>query len=474
MKSVVDPNSIQFRLTVGMILASTLGISGFTVWINLRIRQILFESHKDNSLMIADRLEQYAGLYEESMIVKEAVYMAIDYREQPDIAIWVESADGTLLAESNTLSMGSWQVNGFAKKLMTEVAYRPGLEVFELQNRHLVTCSSQLKIDDQVIGQLYVVDDITEDHESLNRITRTLALSSLLAICVGAIATSLYIRRSLHPIRKMSRLAGDISANNLADTRLEFDKAPTEVQELAQTCNMMISRLSAAWDQQRRFVSDVSHELRTPLTLVHGYLQSPLRRSSNLTDPQKEGLEIAASEANRTIRLLQDLLDLARADGGHMRFNIEREPLQEVVKEVLETCNYVSGRIQPELTPVTALADRSRLKQVLINLIDNALKYSPDDRPIIVKLKPVGNYAYIEIKDKGRGIPLSDLTKIFDPFFRVDEDRSRATGGTGLGLSIVKTLVEGMNGTLKVQSKLGEGSVFTVALPIEKAKAQRL
>ncbi len=474
MKSVVDPNSIQFRLTVGMILASTLGISGFTGWINLRMRQILVESHKDNALMIADRLEQDAGLYEESMIVKEAVYMAIDYREQPDIAIWVESADGTLLAESNTLSMGSWQVNGFAKKLMTEVANRPGLEVFELQNRHLVTCSSQLKIDDQVIGQLYVVDDITEDHESLNRITRTLALSSLLAICVGAIATSLYIRRSLHPIRKMSRLAGDISANNLADTRLEFDKAPTEVQELAQTCNMMISRLSAAWDQQRRFVSDVSHELRTPLTLVHGYLQSTLRRSSNLTDPQKEGLEIAASEANRTIRLLQDLLDLARADGGHMRFNIEREPLQEVVKEVLETCNYVSGRIQPELTPVTALADRSRLKQVLINLIDNALKYSPDDRPIIVKLKPVGNYAYIEIKDKGRGIPLSDLTKIFDPFFRVDEDRSRATGGTGLGLSIVKTLVEGMNGTLKVQSKLGEGSVFTVALPIEKAKAQRL
>ena len=474
MKSVVDPNSIQFRLTVGMILASTLGISGFTGWINLRMRQILVESHKDNALMIADRLEQDAGLYEESMIVKEAVYMAIDYREQPDIAIWVESADGTLLAESNTLSMGSWQVNGFAKKLMTEVANRPGLEVFELQNRHLVTCSSQLKIDDQVIGQLYVVDDITEDHESLNRITRTLALSSLLAICVGAIATSLYIRRSLHPIRKMSRLAGDISANNLADTRLEFDKAPTEVQELAQTCNMMISRLSAAWDQQRRFVSDVSHELRTPLTLVHGYLQSTLRRSSNLTDPQKEGLEIAASEADRTIRLLQDLLDLARADGGHMRFNIEREPLQEVVKEVLETCNYVSGRIQPELTPVTALADRSRLKQVLINLIDNALKYSPDDRPIIVKLKPVGNYAYIEIKDKGRGIPLSDLTKIFDPFFRVDEDRSRATGGTGLGLSIVKTLVEGMNGTLKVQSKLGEGSVFTVALPIEKAKAQRL
>jgi len=466
MKSVVDPNSIQFRLTIGMVLAATLGISGFTGWINLRMRQILVESHKDNALMIAQRLGEDASLYEESMIVKEALYKAVDYRQQPDIAIWVVADDGRLLAESDTLTMGSWQVNGFADRLMAEVTGKPGLDVFKLQNRHLVTCASPLLIDGQLVGDLYVVDDITEDSQSLSRITRTLALSSLLAICVGAIATSFYVNRALRPIRKMSRLAGNISTSNLADTRLEFDKAPTEVQELAQTCNMMISRLSAAWEQQRRFVSDVSHELRTPLTLVHGYLQSTLRRSKNLTDSQKEGLEIAASEADRTIKLLQDLLDLARADGGHIRFHMEREPLHEVVQEVLDMGQHVSDRIQATLSPVTALADRSRLKQVLINLIDNAMKYSEPHKPIQVTLQQIGDRAYIEVRDQGRGIPLADLTKIFDPFFRVDEDRSRATGGTGLGLSIVKTLVEGMNGTLKVQSKLGEGSIFTVTLPV--------
>ncbi len=466
MKSVVDPNSIQFRLTVGMVLAATLGITGFTGWINLRMRQILVESHKDSALMIAARLGEDADLYEESMIVKEALYMAIDYREQPDIAIWVVATDGSLLAESDTLKMGSWQANGFAKELMAEVTGKSGLDVFKLQNRHLVTCASPLEIGGQLMGDLYVVDDITEDSQSLSRITRTLAFSSLLAICVGAIATSLYVNRALRPIRKMSRLAGNISASNLADTRLEFDKAPTEVQELAQTCNMMISRLSAAWEQQRRFVSDVSHELRTPLTLVHGYLQSTLRRSKNLTDPQKEGLEIAASEADRTIKLLQDLLDLARADGGHIRYHIEREPLHEVVQEVLEMSQYVSDRIYSTLTPVTAFADRSRLKQILINLVDNAMKYSDPNKPIEITLQQIDHWAYIEVRDQGRGIPLADLTKIFDPFFRVDEDRSRATGGTGLGLSIVKTLVEGMNGRLKVQSKLGEGSVFTVTLPV--------
>ncbi|MEL7354524.1 MAG: HAMP domain-containing sensor histidine kinase [Cyanobacteria bacterium J06560_5] len=465
MKSVIDPNSIQFRLTVGMVLASTLGIGGLTGWINFRMRHILVESHKDNALMIAGRLGQDADLYQESMIVQEALEKAIDYREQPDIAIWVVGTDGKMLAKSDTLSMGSWQLNGFATELMTIVTGKPGLEVFKLQNRHLVTCASPIKINGQVVGDLYVADDITEDSQSLSRITRTLALSSLLAIGVGAIATSLYIKRSLRPIRKMSHLAGDISASNLASTRLEFEQAPTEVQELAQTCNMMISRLSAAWDQQKRFVSDVSHELRTPLTLVHGYLQSTLRRSGNLTPPQKEGLEIAASEADRTIRLLQDLLDLARADGGHLRFQVERQPVDDVVQEVIEMCDYTSSRVHANVAPVSARIDRNRLKQVLINLIDNALKYSEEPAPVDVSVKQVEARVHIEIRDKGRGIPLTDLTNIFEPFYRVDEDRSRSTGGTGLGLSIVKTLVEGMEGTLKVQSKLGEGSVFTVSLP---------
>lgn len=465
MKTVVDPNSIQFRLTVGMVLVSMLGIGGFTSWINWRMGQIFTRSHQDSALMIAKRLEQDANLYEESMVVREALKMAIDYREQTDVAIWVVGTDGQMLAQSNTLTMGSWQANDFSEALMELVADQPGIKVFRLQDRHLVSCVSPLKIAGKVVGNLYVVDDITEDKETLAQITRTLALSSLLVISVGAIATCLYVGRSMRPIRKMNRLAAGISADNLADTRLEFDRAPTEVHELAQTCNTMISRLSAAWEQQRRFVSDVSHELRTPLTLVHGYLQSTLRRGGNLTPPQKEGLEIAASEADRTVRLLQDLLDFARAEGGHIRFQMEREPLDAVVGEVLGMGDYVDDRIHAHLTPVTARVDRNRLKQVLINLIDNAVKYSERDQSIDIILRKMGDMAYIEVRDHGRGIPIADLDKIFDPFYRVDEDRSRATGGTGLGLSIVKKLVEGMDGNLKVHSKLGEGSTFTVCLP---------
>ena len=415
--------------------------------------------------MIANRLEQDADLFRESMVVKEALDMAIDYREQPDLAIWVTDTRGEIIAKSSTLSVGSWQTDDFAGELMKQVTNQPGIGVLRLQNRHLVSCVSPLEVNGEIVGELYVVDEITEDSQSLAQITRMLAFSSVLAIGLGAITTSIYINRAMRPIRKMNRLAGNIGAENLAGTRLEFDRAPTEVQELAQTCNMMISRLSAAWDQQRRFVSDVSHELRTPLTLVHGYLQSTLRRSCNLSAPQKEGLEIAAAEADRTIKLLQELLDLARADSGHFHFQIERESLNDITQEVIEMCRYATGRIHSKLEPVSGLVDRNRLKQVLLNLIDNALKYSIASEPITVTLQKRGSQASIEVRDTGRGIPLCELNKIFDPFYRVDEDRSRATGGTGLGLSIVKTLVEGMNGTLQVHSKLGEGTVFTVFLP---------
>jgi signal transduction histidine kinase len=200
------------------------------------------------------------------------------------------------------------------------------------------------------------------------------------------------------------------------------------VRELVQTCKQMLAKLSESLEQQRRFVSDVSHELRTPLTVVHGYIQSTLRRSTNLTEPQQEALEIAAIETDRTIRLLQDLLDLARADTGHMYFNLETFVLTEVVEELLGMASKFSDRdIQIEAAPekIVVEADRNRLKQVLLNLLDNALKYSEPDQPIILKLDQVDGQAMIQVCDRGYGIPLQHQSRIFDRFYRIDEARFR-------------------------------------------------
>ena len=461
-----DPGCIQFRLTAGMVLASILGFGGMTAWGNFRMQQILIQGHKESAIEVAERFGQDVAWMDETMPSTMALEKVINYRSTPDAAIWIRSPDGDVIAQSDTLDMGSWQKSGLAQEVLALPA-TPQLSSVSIQGRQLIVCISPLEVNGNLIGDLFIIDDITQNQRSFATVTQDLTLASIFVIGLSAIVIALYVRQSIRPIRKMNEVAANVSSDNLADAHLEFEKAPTEMQDLAQAFNMMLGRLSSSWEQQRRFVSDVSHELRTPLTLVHGYLQSTLRRGHSLTEPQREGLEIAASEADRTIRMLQDLLDLARADGGHIRFHIERVPLKDIILETIDMCRYSSDRVKADIQTAgfNARADRNRLKQVLINLIDNAVKYSEDDTVVTVRLKQEGEWAIIQICDRGRGIPATDLTQIFEPFYRVDEDRCRATGGTGLGLSIVKTLVEGMRGKIKVQSKLGEGTIFTVSLP---------
>jgi signal transduction histidine kinase len=238
---------------------------------------------------------------------------------------------------------------------------------------------------------------------------------------------------------------------------------------LAKTCNMMLDRLSESWEQQRQFMGNVSHELRTPLSLVSGYLQSTLRRGSNLTEPQRDALSIAASEADRTVRLLQDLLDLARADRGYLPFQVESVELNDLLSEVANmTRQYTQREIvwQDCCHPIKVKADRDRLQQVLINLIDNAVKYSKPGQPVTLDLEWSDRDAQIRVCDRGVGIPLQHQSRIFERFYRCEEDRCRTTGGSGLGLAIVKTLVEEMGGRVSVRSTLGEGSTFSVLLPL--------
>jgi signal transduction histidine kinase len=285
----------------------------------------------------------------------------------------------------------------------------------------------------------------------------------------------LRIRQSLQPLQEMSQMAGAISAADLNKAQLQLTQAPSEVKELAQTFNMMLARLADAWENQRQFVGNVSHELRTPLTVVVGYLQSVLRRSTNLNGYQQEALSTAASEAERTVRLLQDLLNLARADSGYAHYHLERLSLNDVVAEIAQMTEKYSDRaIRVEATAsIEAIADRDRLQQVLINLIDNAVKYSDAAQPIILSIDRFDGQAIIRVIDRGVGIPLQDQSRIFERFYRVDEARTRlpqagiqvTSDGHGLGLAIVKTLVEGMGGSISVRSKLGEGSEFSIVLP---------
>lgn len=462
----IDFFSLRIRLTIGVGVVSALAIGSLAIWTSWRIQQLLIDSHKQNIEQIAARLPRDFEVYSEMLPPQTALQKAISNLTTTNTLLWVKSPEQKIMAKSTNLNPPS---DATVAKLISFTNTPVNPQVYKVNQRYFVLCGRSLQVQGKVLGSLFVAQDITRDQTMFIAMVQSVSIASFLVIIVLVVVIAFYIQRSLQPLRQISQMTEVISAKDLGEVRLYLEHAPSEVKELAQTLNMMLSRLSQSWEKERQFVSNVSHELRTPLTIIQGYLQSVLRRQDHLTELQREALETTASEAERTIRILQDLLDLARADSGYLYFNIESFVLNDLVAEVAGMARQYSDHaitIESSTYPIHVKADDNRLTQVLLNLIDNAVKYSDPGTPITLKLNQQGEEGIIQVCDRGYGIPLQHQSRIFERFYRVDEARNRSTGGSGLGLSIVKTLVESMGGSVTVRSKLGEGSVFTVSLPV--------
>jgi heavy metal sensor kinase len=454
----LDPASLQFRLTLEISLLSILGLSSVAVWTSWKMQQLLITTHTQQVEYIANRFPRDVELYSEMLPVAEGLQKTIDNVSVPGLAIWFKSTDGTMTLAKSSEVTAELMTNG-------DMPLKP--QVYQIGDRYMILYRGDVAVKNKPLGKVYMAQDITAEQHQLIAAIQGLTAVCILATLATILAIAMRIRRSLQPLQEMSRMAGAISVADLNNAQLQLNNAPTEVKELAQTFNLMLSRLGDAWEQQRQFIGNISHELRTPLTVVSGYLQSLLRRSNNLNDYQREALETAGAEADRTIKLLQDLLDLARADSGYTRYHLESILLNDLVSEVADLTGEFGDRsIKVDLKEnVEAMVDRDRLKQILINIIDNAIKYSKPEQPIDLIIERVDKQAVIRVRDRGIGIPLQDRGRIFERFYRVDEDRARTSGGYGLGLAIVKTLVEGMGGKITVRSTLGEGSEFSIFFP---------
>jgi signal transduction histidine kinase len=204
--------------------------------------------------------------------------------------------------------------------------------------------------------------------------------------------------------------------------------------------------------------------------MVYAYLKRSQQKNHHLNDSQQEALAMAVEDAERMTQIVQDLIALARADSSSsMPFEMESLILNDLVTEVAqmtEKFDHRSIRVKVAPFPVIVKADRNYLMQVLSHLVNNALKYSDPAELTILKLTQSNDWAVIEVIDRGCGIPQSEQSRIFEPFYRIDPSRTRSTGGVGLGLYIVKRLVESMNGSIEVRSQPNEGSIFIVKLPI--------
>ncbi len=289
----LDLSSLQLRLTVEIAALSVLGLGSVAVWTSWQMQQILIATHTRSVEYIAARFPRDVELYSEMLPIKTGLQKTINNVSVPGLLIWAKGSDGTLLAQS--VGLNASFVPKAQLMSLAEMPLKP--QVYQVGDRYLVLCQGPVTVKGILLGKVFIAQDVTDDQRQLIAAIQSLATVCVLAMLMTMAAIALRIRRSLGPLQEMSQMAGAISAEDLSERQLQLSHAPSEVKELAQTFNMMLSRLSDAWEQQRQFVSNVSHELRTPLTVVLGYLQSLLRRGTNFNDYQREALLTAASEA---------------------------------------------------------------------------------------------------------------------------------------------------------------------------------
>ena len=287
------------------------------------------------------------------------------------------------------------------------------------------------------------------------------------SLSASLLLVSLLVKRITRPLQELSSRSAELTAEGLQTAALPVPRGPEELSQLTRTYNALTERLAQSWSQQRQFVSAVSHELQAPLTLVSGSLKRVIRKAPELNAQLIQRLHDAEEETTGMQQLLNDLLDLSRSDSGRLQVKQEPVDLQPLLDEVVRAQGAALDRqltleLPAEGSSTTALGDATRLRQVLLNLIENAHKYSPPEQPIQLRLRSDINSLVLEVEDRGIGIPLQDQAHVFDRFHRGANTTGQS--GSGVGLSVVKLLLEAMGGSIKLRSEPGMGSCFAIQL----------
>lgn len=319
-----------------------------------------------------------------------------------------------------------------------------------------------------VLSITYVGRSMAGIEDTLRRLRSTFATVMLIgALLAGGLAYWLS-GRALRPLQLVRQAAEGIGGQTLTERVPEPDTGD-EVQALARSLNAMLGRLEASFEAQRRFTSDASHELRTPVTAISGHASYLLRRT-NPGGQERESLNIIRSESERLTNLITSLLQLARSDSGALVLNLapifSRLFLNEVARELEPLASGQDSELRVSGPDIPFEGDPDRLKQVLINLVGNALKAGA--RTVTLESSPQedGREVRLSVRDDGPGIPPEHLARLFDRFYRVEDSRSRDQGGAGLGLSIAKGIVDAHSGRIWLESEVGRGTVAHVQLPV--------
>ncbi|TEU14679.1 MAG: HAMP domain-containing protein [Anaerolineales bacterium] len=329
-----------------------------------------------------------------------------------------------------------------------------------------------ISVDRQVVGAVYLSQSMSDLLAVIYDLRWRLVISTTVAAVMASTAGLLLSRALTRPIRQLTLAADEVARGDLE--RQVPVRSADEIGRLGQAFNRMIAQLRATERMRTDFVSNVSHELRTPLTAIKGLVETLRDGAVDDRKVRDRFLATIEDETDRLIRLVNDLLVLSKADSQALKLKRESLDVQDLVeRSVRKLAPQLEEKgILVEVTvsagPPLVLADADRIEQVLVNLLDNAIKYSPEGGRITVAIDdggPVPEMVSVAVRDEGLGIPAGDLPRVFERFYRVDRARSRDGGGSGLGLSIAKAIVEAHGGEITLRSEEGQGTTVRFTLP---------
>jgi signal transduction histidine kinase len=342
---------------------------------------------------------------------------------------------------------------------------------------HLRVLSIPLVITDRSIGTLQLATSLDLVDATLNVLVTVLLVGSVISMGVAGLVGWLTTRRALAPLEAVTQTALQITRADDLSRRISYQGPPDdEVGQLIHAFNQTLHRLENLFNTQRRFLADVGHELRTPLTVIKGNVDL-MRRMEVYDEESMVGIE---AEVDRLTRMVGDLLLLAQAESGKLPLDIHIVELDTLVLEALNQMAVLAkDKLQlrlGDIDQVLVCGDRDRLKQVLVNLIVNAINYTPSGGVVTISLGKANNQAQLIVHDTGPGIPGEDLPHVFERFYRGEKSRTRSREGKGfgLGLSIAYWIVRNHGGRIEVDSKKGQGSTFCVWLPLAEDDCQSI
>ena len=337
------------------------------------------------------------------------------------------------------------------------------------QDRHLRVMTVPLLFGDRPFGTLQLGTSLNAVDTTRNTLVIVLVLGSIASMLIAGLAGTLITRRAMAPLAAVTETALQITRADDLSRRIPYQGQPDdEVGQLIHAFNQTLARLENLFNTQRRFLADVGHELRTPLTVIKGNVDL-MRRMASSDD---ESLESIDNEVDRLTRLVGDLLLLAQAESGKIPLDMRVVELDTLVFEVMQQMRVLAGdRLElslGDIDQVLVCGDRDRLKQVLVNLVSNAVNYTPRGGKVVVGVGKSDEQARLIVSDTGPGIPAEDLPHVFERFYRGEKSRTRSRDGKGfgLGLSIAYWIVRNHNGRIEVDSQEGSGTTFCVWLPL--------